>query len=233
VPVSLAVAACLLTGCTAGLLNGALIGGLRIVPFIVTLGTMTLYLGVAKLVAGETTIRPALDRVPPWIPALVKPRPNPAWLVVPWGVWIVLALTLVMESVMRLTVFGRHVVAVGMNEQAARLCGIRVGAVKVAVYSIAGLFVGVAGLLQFARLSSGNPTAGIGVELRVIAAVVVGGGSLSGGRGSMVGTFLGACVMTVIASGCTMLELKNPVQDIVIGVIVVAVVVLDQMRRRR
>ncbi len=228
-----ALLASLLVGCAAGWINGALVSLLRIVPFIITLGTMTFYLGLAKLIAGETTVRPGLDQIPAWIPALVTPRPNSAWLLVPPGIWLVVGLTIVMEGVLRYTVFGRQVVAVGSNEQSARLCGVRVGLVKTAVYTLAGLFVAVAGILQFARLSSGNPTSGIGQELRVIAAVVVGGGSLSGGRGSMFGTFAGACIMAVISSGCTMLELKNPVQDMVIGIVIVAAVILDQIRRKR
>jgi ribose transport system permease protein len=232
-PAGLALAACALTGGLAGVANGVLISALRIVPFVITLGTMTFYVGLAKLVAGETTVRPAPGQVPDWLPALMTPRPRPAWLLIPAGVWLVVALTLVMQFVLRRTVFGRRLVALGSNEKAAYLSGIRVGRLKVATYALAGVFVGVAGILQFARLSSGNPTAGLGLELRMIAAVVLGGGSLRGGRGSMIGTFAGAGIMAVIASGCTMIELRNPVQDMVIGVILVATVLIDHLRRGR
>lgn len=239
-PVSVSVLAGVGTGCLTGLVNGALISGLRIVPFIVTLGTMTIYLGVAKIIAAETTVRPSLDQVPPWLSGagMVTTRPEPAWLlygVLPnfaGGVWFALALALCLAIVLRYTVFGRYVFALGSNESTARLCGIHVPLVKVAVYTLSGLFIGMAGLYQFARLSSGNPTSGIGQELRIIAAVVIGGGSLSGGRGSVLGTLAGAAMMAVIASGCNQLGLKNPIQDVIIGVIIVAAVTLDQVRQR-
>lgn len=233
VPIVPTLAACALTGCMAGLINGVLISSLRIVPFVITLGTMTFYLGLAKLIAGETTVRPALEAIPAWLPGLVTPRPTPNWLLVPAGVWLVVALTIAAELLLRRTVFGRRLVAVGSNEHAAHLSGIRVGPFKVFVYSLAGLFVGVAGALQFARLSSGNPTAGIGLELRMIAAVVLGGASLRGGRGSMIGTVAGAGIMSVIASGCTMIELRNPVQDMIIGIILVITVLIDRLREGR
>lgn len=229
-PTAAAVALCLLTGCLAGVANGVLVALLRIVPFIVTLGTMTFFLGLAKLIAAETTIRPPLERVPAWMTALVAPRPNPEWLLVPGGVWLALALASGMGVLLRWTPFGRHAIAIGSNETAAHLCGVPLARVKIGVYSIAGLCVGLAGLLQFARLSSGNPTSGQGVELRIIAAVVVGGTSLKGGRGSIVGTLLGAAIMAVIGSGCTLLELNNPLQDMVIGIVIVAAVLLDRVR---
>jgi ribose transport system permease protein len=232
-PVGLALLACVLTGALAGAVNGALIRTLKVAPFVVTLGTMTFYLGLAKLIASETTVRPPLERIPDWLPALVAPRPRPTWLILPAGVWFVLGLTLVMEILLRRTVFGRHVVAVGSNETAAHLSGIHVGRFKVTVYALAGLLVGVAGVLQFARLSIGNPTSGLGLELRMIAAAVLGGASLRGGRGSMLGALLGAGIMSVIASGCTMIELRNPIQDMIIGVILIATVLLDHLRRAR
>lgn len=231
--VATALLACALTGCLAGLTNGVLIAAPRIVPFVITLGTMTFFLGLAKLIAGETTVRPPIGSIPAWLPALVSPRPSPHWLLVPSGVWLVAGLTVVMETVLRRTVFGRRLVAVGSNEQAAYLSGIPVPRFKAGVYALAGLFVGVAGVLQFARLSSGNPTSGLGMELRMIAAVVLGGASLRGGRGSMVGTFVGAGIMSTISSGCTMIEVRNPVQDMVIGVILVTTVLIDNVRRGR
>ena len=232
-PVGVAVTAGILTGGLCGLINGALVSALKVVPFIVTLGTMTFYLGVAKWVADETTVRPPLESVPGWLPALVRPRPDVAWLLLPTGVWLALGLAVLLAGVLRYAVFGRHVFALGSNEATARLCGINVPATKMAVYGLAGVFVGVAGMYQFARLSAGNPTSGVGLELRIIAAVVIGGGSLSGGRGSVPGTLAGAGIMASIASGCTMLGLENQVQDMILGVIIVAAVALDQFRQRR
>lgn len=229
----LAVVGGLGTGLLTGLLNGALISLLRVVPFIVTLGTMTIYLGIGKLVADETTVRPALDAIPAMIPQLVVPTPSPAWLLLPSGIWLILLLAVILSAVLRFTVFGRHVFAVGSNEATARLCGINVARVKLAVYALGGLFVGMAGLYQFARLSNGDPTSGTGAELRIIAAVVIGGASLSGGRGTVIGTLAGAGIMAAIYNGCTMLGLQNPFQDIVVGVIIITAVALDQLRGRR
>ncbi|MBI1903581.1 MAG: ABC transporter permease [Planctomycetia bacterium] len=227
-----AILAALVTGCFTGLVNGLLISRLKVVPFIVTLGTMMLYLGLAKIVTGESTLRPPLDSIPNWIPQLVSPQaPSPRWILLPTGAWVALVLSLILAVVLRFTVFGRHVFAVGSNESTARLCGINVPLVKVIVYTLAGLFAGIGGLYLFARASTANPTAGAGIELKVIAAVVIGGGSLSGGRGSVLGTLAGAGITWVIANGCTFLGLANPIQDIVIGVIIVAAVAIDRLRK--
>lgn len=231
---ALAVAICLATGCLAGFVNGALVSTLRVVPFIVTLGTMTAYLGVAKLIASETTVRPDITRqVPEWLKDLLSTRQGALWWGLPTGVWLTIVLAFALAAMLRYSVFGRYVYALGSNEATARLCGINVWANKIAVYTLAGMFVGIAGVYQFSRLSSGNPTSGVGLELKVIAAVVIGGGSLSGGRGTVLGTLTGAAIMAVIESGCTQLGYVNPVQDIILGVIIIAAVTLDQLRQRR
>jgi ribose transport system permease protein len=232
-PIELALVCCVLAGCLAGCLNGLMISALRVAPFIITLGTMTAYLGVAKLVADETTVRPPLASVPDWMSGLSRPSPDPAWLLFALGVWIMLAMAALLSLLLRYTRFGRHVFAIGSNEQTARLCGLNVPALKVTVYTLSGLFVGLAGVYQFAKLKVGNPTSGLGLELKVIAAVVIGGASLSGGRGTVLGTLTGALLMQTIASGCTQLGLSNPVQDIILGVIIVAAVTVDQFRQSR
>jgi ribose transport system permease protein len=222
------------TGAVCGLINGALIGWLRVVPFIVTLGTMRAYLGVGNALANETTLRPdTATQVPHWMQNWLSVRADALICGFPLGVWVAIILALITAGVLRFTVFGRHVFALGSNETAARLCGINVFWMKIAVYSLAGLFFGIAGLYQFSRLSVGQPTSGLGVELKVIAAVVIGGASLSGGRGSILGTLAGAGIMCVIDSGCTQLGLSNPVQDIVLGVVIVAAVAIDQFRQNR
>jgi ribose transport system permease protein len=236
--IGVAIAACILCGALAGVVNGSLTSALGVVPFIITLGTMKIFVGLGKMIAKETTVRPSLASIPEWLPPMVRTLPKPEWLLYPvlpnfgWGVWLALALAGLLAGVLHFTVFGRHVFAIGSSESTARLCGINVPLTKVMVYGLAGLFVGVAGMYQFARLSSGSPTSGMGMELNVIAAVVIGGGSLRGGRGSVLGTLAGAAMTLVIANGCTALGLKNPVQDIVIGVIIVAAVTLDQVRDR-
>ena len=222
------------TGCLAGAINGALISLLRVVPFIITLGTMTGYLGLGKIIANETTIRPDVkSQLPHWLQDLLSTRTEALHFGLPAGVWLALGMALILGAVLRYSVFGRYVYALGSNESTARLCGINVPLNKIAVYALAGLFVGVAGIYQFSRLSSGNPTSGSGLELRIIAAVVIGGGSLSGGRGTVLGTLTGAAIMAVIASGCTQLGLNNPVQDVILGAIIIAAVTLDQFRQRR
>jgi ribose/xylose/arabinose/galactoside ABC-type transport system permease subunit len=231
--IELAIVACVLTGCIAGAVNGMLISRLNVAPFIVTLGTMTAYLGAAKFIAEETTIRPPLEHVPKWMNGLATPTPHPWWLFVAAGVWIMLGLAIIMGLVLRYTVFGRYVFALGSNEQTARLCGLNVPALKVAVYTLSGLFIGLAGVYQFAKLKVGNPISGVGMELKVIAAVVIGGASLNGGRGTILGTLAGTLLMQTIISGCTQLGVKNPAQDIILGVIIVAAVTLDQWRQTR
>lgn len=232
-PVAAALAATLCTGCLAGLCNGTLISLLRVVPFIVTLGTMTVFRGAGRIIAGDTPIR-AHGKAPEWLLNMQVPDPVPEWLVVSPGVWLMLALAGGVAAVLHLTVFGRHVFALGSSEATARLCGISVGRTRVAVYTLAGVFVGVAGLFQFAVLDGeGDPMAGAGKELEVIAAVVIGGGSLSGGRGSVLGTLSGAAIMAVIDHGCTILGIPDPWQDVIIGAIIVTAVALDQVRGRR
>jgi ribose transport system permease protein len=231
--IGLALSGCLLTGCATGAANGVMISALRVPPFIVTLGTMTAYLGIAKLVADETTVRPPLESVPDWINGLAMPSPNPSWLLVAPGVWIMLALAAVVSLILRHTLFGRYVFALGSNEQTARLCGLNVPVLKVAIYTLSGLFIGLAGVYQFAKLKVGNPISGVGVELKVIAAVIIGGASLSGGRGTVLGTLTGALLMQTIVSGSTQLGLSNPIQDIILGLIIVAAVIVDQLRTRQ
>lgn len=228
--------ATLLVGCLCGLLNGLLIAGLRVVPFIVTLGTMTIYLGAGKILCNESTVFPAHNQIPQWLHVLCSTRPpDVLWGFVPnipLGVLLAAALAVAVSLVLHRTVFGRYVFAVGSNELTARLCGLPVARIKIAVYTLGGLFVGIAGMYHFATLKIGNPVEGVGLELQVIAAVVIGGGSLSGGRGSVLGALTGAAIMAVIRSGCDQLEVPNPYQEILIGAIIVAAVAVDQWRRR-
>ncbi len=219
-------------GMLCGLVNGLLVVALRLVPFIATLGTMTILLGVAKLVADETTIVPMPAQIPGWLEELSHLGPHPSWMLLNKGVWLALILSAIVACVLRYTVFGRYVFALGSNESTARLCGINVPLLKIAVYTIAGMFVGIASVCFFAKGGSGNPTSGTGLELKFIAAVVIGGGSLSGGRGTVLGVLTGTVIMGVIAAGCTLLGLRNPIEDIVLGAIIIAAVTIDQLRHR-
>jgi ribose/xylose/arabinose/galactoside ABC-type transport system permease subunit len=154
-------------------------------------------------------------------------------MLVPMGVWLMVVLAVGVSVLLRYTRFGRHVFAVGSNELTARLCGVAVERTKVLVYTLGATFAGLAGLLQFSRLTVGDPTVAVGLELDVIAAVVIGGGSLSGGEGSVLGSIVGALIMTTIRSGCSQMGLPNWVQEIVTGAIIVLAVAVDRLRHRR
>ncbi len=216
-----------------GLVNGLLITRLRVVPFIVTLGMMLVVRGTAKGIGRNQKIDvdPELLR---WLEDLLASvGGEQGWMLLPPGVWLLIVLAVVMAAVLRYTRLGRHTFAIGSNEQTARLCGVAVERVKVLVFTLGGAFAGLAGLMQFSRLTVGDPTVAIGLELDVIAAVVIGGGSLGGGEGSILGTMVGALIMTVIASGCTQMGLPNWVQEIITGAIIIVAVALDRLRHRR
>lgn len=208
----------------SGLVNGVLITQLRVVPFIVTLGTMLVIRGAAKGLAEERRIEAPVS----WLNDLLR-VPRGAGLL-PSGIWGVVALALLVGGVLRYTRFGRHVFAIGSNERMARLCGVAISRTKVFVYVLGAVFAGVAGVLQFSKLSVGDPTVAIGLELDVIAAVIIGGGSLLGGRGTVLGTLIGAAIMTIIQIGSSQRGLANWVQQIVTGGIIVAAVALDHLR---
>ena len=209
-----------------GFANGVLITRLKVVPFIVTLGTMLIVRGAAKGLADERRIEAPAT----WLNGLLRTVEGGRGL--PPGLWVLIVLALTVAGVLRYTVFGRHLFAIGSNERTARLCGVRVERVKVAVYTISAALAGVAGVMQFAKLSVGDPTVAVGLELDVIAAVIIGGGSLTGGHGTVLGTVLGATIMSVVAIGCSQYGLANWVQQIVTGTIIVLAVALDRWRQK-
>jgi len=143
-----------------------------------------------------------------------------------------LILAIAVAGFLKYTRIGRHVVAVGSNEQTARLCGVNVEKVKRIVYSTSGAFSGMAGLMLMSYQGQGDPTAATGMELDIIAAVVIGGGSLSGGQGSVLGSLVGALIMTVIRTGCQLNGLPTWLTQIVTGAVIVLAVVLDRLRHR-
>jgi len=219
-----------LAGAGCGLANGILITRLRVVPFVVTLGTLLVVRGAAKGFAHEQKIDAPLTGLNDLLASLPGER---AWLLAPPGVWLMAVLAVVIVLLLTYTRLGRHIFAVGSSENTARLCGVAVEKVKTAVYVLSGAFAGIAGLLQFSRLTVGDPTVAVGIELDVIAAVVIGGGSFSGGEGSVLGTVVGAFIMTTIRSGCAQMGLSNWVQEIVTGIIIVLAVALDRLRHRK
>jgi ribose/xylose/arabinose/galactoside ABC-type transport system permease subunit len=140
---------------------------------------------------------------------------------------------LLVAFTLQYTRFGRHLFAIGSSERTARLCGVRITRTKIAVYTIAGAFAALAGVMEFSKLSVGDPTVSIGLELDVIAAVIIGGGSLSGGKGTIVGTLVGATIMTIISIGCSQRGFATWVQQIVTGSVIVVAVALDRVRTGR
>lgn len=230
-----ALAATIFAGCLCGLANGLLISLTRVVPFIVTLGTMTIFLGIGQILSDSSTIYAPKENIPEWLKYLCYTGSDASHylipgLLIPSSVIIAGLLALGVGLMMRYSVFGRNIFAIGSSESTARLCGINVPAMTVSVYALAGLFVALGGLLYFADVKNGNPTDGTGKELEIIAAVVLGGGSLSGGRGSIWGSMIGALIITVIRSGCSQLAIPNTYTHIIIGGIIIIAVIVDQLR---
>ncbi|MBN1488873.1 MAG: ABC transporter permease [Phycisphaerae bacterium] len=228
-----AILASLMLGGLCGLFNATMITRLRVVPFIATLGMWGIARGLAKGLAGEQKI----DADASWLGTHVLSRqpvePLPSWLLVSPGIWTMLLLAAAVWAILRYTALGRHIFAIGSNEATARLCGIRVERTKLYLYALAGLCTGLAGVMQFCRLTVGDPTTAMGAELDVIAAVVIGGGSLSGGEGSVFGSLIGALIMAFLRVGCDQVGVPNWVQEMVIGAVIVLAVAMDQWRHRR
>jgi len=223
---ALSAAGAIAAGALCGIVNGLLVTQLRVVPFIVTLGTMLLVRGAAKGLADERRIEAPVT----WLNNLLRTVRDGSGVLLPTGIWITVLLAIGVALTLRYTRFGRHLFAIGSSERTARLCGVRIDRTKVAVYTIAGACAALAGVMEFSKLSVGDPTVSIGLELDVIAAVIIGGGSLSGGKGSVVGTIAGAAIMAVIQIGCSQQGLPNWVQQIVTGSIIVGAVALDRLR---
>ncbi len=230
----MAVAIGVLAATVAGLANGLAIVGLRLVPFIVTLGTMGIVRGLAKGIADEKDIYPPTDT---WISSLMDPTltsKSRAWMILPPGIWILIVAALFAWALLRYTRLGRHIFAIGSNAETARLCGVPVARTKICVYMLAGFFAGLAGLMQFSFISGiGQPTTAVSYELFVIAAVVIGGGSLMGGEGSILGSVIGALTITILYMGGQQMGWPKWVQEMVIGGIIIGAVAVDQIRHRR
>src|SRR3990172_3709444 len=217
-------------GSMCGAFIGALVTRLRLASFIVTLAMWGALRGLTKGLGNEQMVLAPES----WLNGLLNTLgEGERWMVVPPGVWLMLVLAVLVGGFLHYTKMGRHVVAVGSNEQTARLCGIPVEKTKLMGYVIGSSFAALAGGLQFSYVTVGDPTTGTGMEPDVIAAVVIGGASLSGGEGKVFGSLVGALIMTVVANGSTKMELPNWVQEIVTGAIIIIAVVLDRYRHRR
>ena len=215
-------------GGLVGLINGVLVAGLRLVPFIITLGTLCIVRGAAQRLGNNQTVNYDASPINQWMTT-----PDPFSRALPPGVWITLGVAVLTAVLLRRTVFGRHIFALGSNEATARLCGISTARVKVAIYALGGCFFGLAGLFQLSRLRVGDPTAAVGLELDIIAAVIVGGASLNGGIGTILGTMIGALTMAVLRNGSQLMGWENSEQLMIIGVVIIAAVFIDRLRQGR
>jgi inositol transport system permease protein len=220
-----ALCSAIFVGAAAGYLQGKAVTWLRIPPFIVTLGGMTIWRGATLILHDGAPISGFDSNYRWWGTGTILHVPVPVALFV-----IVAALGYIVQ---RYTRYGRHVYAVGGNPEAARLNGLNVTAIVTSVYVIVGLLSGLAGFLQSARLGAAEATAGSGYELRVIASVVIGGASLSGGRGGVGGTIIGALLIGVLTNGLVIMHVSSYWQQVVIGLIIVAAVAFDTFAKAR
>lgn len=224
-PIWLASLAALAVGALSGLINGAIISFGNVPPFIATLGMMGVARGVVLVMTGGVPIA--------GLPREFGLLGAGSVFGVPYSVILMVAIALVASLLLRRSVFGRHVFAVGSNESAAFLSGIHVARTKIYVYVISGFVAAIGGIVLTSQLVSAAPTAGTGYELSSIAATVIGGASLSGGVGGIAGTFIGAFVMGVLQNGLNLVGFSYYWQQIAIGIVIVAAVFLDSVRKRR
>ncbi|MFM8271468.1 MAG: ABC transporter permease [Gemmata sp.] len=214
-------------GGLVGVVNGLLITRLQLPPFVATLGMFGVARGAAVWLAARTTLPFPVGGSPEWVGTVGRVSlTNP-------GLWSLVVLAILTAVLLRLTVFGRHLYAVGSNEPTARLCGVNVARTKLLVYALAGLLTGWAGVVLFAHSNSGNPTLGEQLELDVITAVVIGGASLSGGKGTVVGAMLGVLILVLIKNGVSLFNVPVEMQYILIGALLIANVSLNRWRQGR
>jgi ribose transport system permease protein len=227
-PTAAVVAAVIAAGAAIGLLNGAAIAGLRMMPFIITLGMLGVVRGAAKWLGGNETVNYDGSVINSWMTT-----PDPFGWSLPAGAWVAAAAAVGTAAMLRQTVFGRHIFALGSNEATARLCGVPTVRTKILIYTVAGAFFGLAGLMQLSRLRQGDPTVAVGLELDIIAAVIIGGASLSGGMGTVLGSMIGALIMAVLRNGSQQMGWPTYFQEIIIGLVIIAAVFLDRLRQTR
>ncbi|AZO93800.1 ABC transporter permease [Iocasia frigidifontis] len=225
-PIYMGILGGLAAGALAGLVSGTLVAKLKIPPFIATLGMMMVAEGLNLVISGTKPIyfiqRPAFRKIA-----------MGTVLGIPLSVYIFLGAAFIASLILDRTVFGRYTYALGSNEEAARLSGINVDRWKMAIYTLGGFFSGLAGVLMASRLNSAQPALGSGYELEAIAAVVIGGTSLSGGQGTILGTIIGAFIMSVLTNGLRILSIPQEWQTVIIGAIVILAVYSDILRRRK
>jgi len=223
-PLLVPVFAGLFAGLLIGAFNGFIITKSKIAPFIVTLGTMTIGRGLALILSNGRPVSNLSDSF-----VFIG---SGKILGIPVLIIILIIMFILCSVILNKTILGRYVYAVGGNEQAARASGINVSQVKIAVYSISGLLAGLAGILLTSRITTGQPNAGAGFELDAIAAVVIGGTSTTGGKGSMTGTLIGVLLIGVINNSLDLLNVTSYYQQVVMGSIIIGAVVLDSLNHK-
>ncbi len=215
------------TGTLMGCLIGLMVAKMKIPPFIATLAMMMIASGLSLVISGTSPIyftdRPVFSTIA--LGTLIPGVPN--------AVLIFFGAAVVAGLLLHKSVIGRYTYALGSNEEAAKLSGVHVDFWKIVVYTIAGTFTGLAGILMASRLNSAQPALGMGYELEAIAAVVIGGTSLSGGKGTIIGTVIGALIMSVLRNGLRILSVPQEWQTVVIGLVIIFAVYIDILRRRR
>jgi ribose transport system permease protein len=224
-PLPLAILVGLLVGVGLGLFNGALVSYVKLPPFIVTLGMLGIARGIVLVLTDASTVQP--------LPDSFADIANGSFLGLPNLLWMFAVVVVVTSFVLRRTVFGRYVYAIGSNPESARLSGVPVTRVLVAVYAIAGLLAAVGGVLLASRLGAGIPTAGTGYELNAIAACVIGGASLFGAKGGAFGAAAGALIVATLNNGGNLLAVNAFYLQIIIGALILAAVAFDQWQGRR
>lgn len=209
-----------------GLANGTMIAALRMPPFIITLGTLSMFRATGKWSADNQTVNYDASPINEWMTTA-----DPFGYALPIGVIVAVLLAVLVALMLKNTVFGRHIFALGSNEATARLCGIPTLRLKILVYALAGCFFGLAGLFQLSRLRQGDPTVAVGLELDIIAAVIIGGASLSGGVGTILGSMIGALIMAVLRNGTQQMGWPTYIQEFIIGLVIIVAVFLDRLRQ--
>lgn len=231
-PLPAGVIVAIATGALVGTISGTLVAKAKIPPFIATLGMMLVLKGMSLIVTGTKPIYfnntdgytaisqgSLIGRIVPQFP-------------LPNGVLVLFVVASVVAWILGRTVLGRYTFALGSNEEAVRLSGVNTDRWKIGIYALAGAIVGIAGVLISSRLNSAQPALGLGYELEAIAAVVIGGTTLSGGRGTVLGTVIGALIMSVLTNGLRVMSVAPEWQTVVTGLIIIAAVYADQLRRR-
>jgi len=223
IPLSILIA--ISVGLGFGIFNGLMITRVKLPPFIATLGTLSVARGLAYGITGGYTIAGFPNKFIYMGQGYIGPVPVPAL--------IMIGLAIIFSIFLNRTIIGRRIYAIGGNEEAARISGIKVNNLKVIVYALSGGLAAIAGIVTIARLGVAQSTAGVGYELDVIAAVIIGGASVSGGAGSIFGAILGAAIMGVLRNGLVLLNVSAYWQQTVIGAVILLAVTADYLRRRK